>query len=604
MATSFFTRMMQQGRMDRAQGGQKHAQTQGFGAGDAQVNDKDQGFKAAYLQVARSNEQAVKVTDSTTSVPTSADTASEGQAGEALLQELLRQQMAPSPELSLQSEDPPECQTLGPDVAPSDLIDIMQLLGLTVQPTEPADALIVPQAQGATQEVTPGNISLVPVDGKGTATSDASAIISQALLEISEALHLKIDPGLKNLSFTGSAAEGLSEQFSDILSTLKQIAGVLNDAAVNNQKMAPGSNPTIGVQQAREMALFIQVRVFRIEIGVSMLGMADKVQADLAQKPAKPFTNGIPQALDPKTITMPQSQIEKMLGTFFQESSSNIAALVQKMRELCVKYGQGNNAEAGLKVVLPGTSVTQTVQIAGAPAHSPFDSQVLRKLLKIEGKELLAVQNAEAATQAVKLHLTTANLKNALQSVDLGALKSVEDILPVGDASGKNSVSQLIGGFETKSALLSYRTSDETVMSQITEKLQSVIRSGLTEIRLQLRPESLGEVKLRIRVEGDVVFARINVESQQIKQIVETNLQSLKDSLNQQHLSCGSLEVSVGNDGWNDNDGEVHERSNGKSTMASGQGDGATDDVTASADVAPGSETGRRFGENTVEYFA
>ena len=46
--------------------------------------------------------------------------------------------------------------------------------------------------------------------------------------------------------------------------------------------------------------------------------------------------------------------------------------------------------------------------------------------------------------------------------------------------------------------------------------------------------------------------ARIQVENQQVKQIVESNLQLLKDALAEQNLQAGSFEVNVG-DGWGDN---------------------------------------------------
>jgi hypothetical protein len=48
----------------------------------------------------------------------------------------------------------------------------------------------------------------------------------------------------------------------------------------------------------------------------------------------------------------------------------------------------------------------------------------------------------------------------------------------------------------------------------------------------------------------------------------------------------------------------MQERMHGNTTASSGADDESIDDVAASADVALGAETGRRFGDNTVEYFA
>jgi len=598
--SSFFTRRMRQDRMDRTQGGQKSVPAQGFGTGDVRPDDKGSEFTSVYTNVAKSNERAGRVTDSTIARQDSKqNNQQEPPLSEAHIQEMLSQLTLPRTELTLQAEDLSGEGSLDPQTQSIESTDILQILGVTPQTPQLPDLSGTIVTDDLVEGLLAGQPS-APTENKSVHMAEASALISQALSEIAEALNLSIDPGLQNLSITGNAGD-LAQQFSEILNTLKQIAGVLNDAVANNQSIVAGKNAIIDPSQARELASFIQVRTFRVEIGVSMLGIGDKVQADLAQKFSGTVTGGIPQALDPAGVSMPQAQIEKVFGDLFQDTSSSLGALVAKIRELCA--GKAADTAAALKVVVSNTTVTQTVQTTGMPSHS-LDSQVLRRLLKIDAREQVAAQNTEAANQTIKLNLGAVNLKSLLSGAHAGTVKSLDELLPIGDTSGKIPVSQLIGGFEAKSTIPSFRGSDEAVMNQITERLQTAIRSGLTEIRVQLRPESLGEVKLQIRVEGDVVFARIHVESQQVKQIVETNLQSLKESLLQQHLTCGSLEVSVGNEGWEKGSAEMQERMHGNTTASSGGADESIGGLAASADIALGSETGRRFGDNTVEYFA
>jgi flagellar hook-length control protein FliK len=595
MASSFITRRMQQDRMDRTQGGQKPAPAQGFGTGDIRPSDNGAGFKSVYNDVAKSNERAGRVTDSTIAQDSMQNKPQEPGA-ETQIQETLQ-----PTGLALKAEDLSVEDLLDPQTQSSESAEILQILGLVPQTPQLSSLPAIILTDGLVDGLVPAQMSL-PMENKSVRMAEASALISKALSGIAKALNCSIDPGLQNLSITGNAGD-LAQQFSEILSTLKQIAGVLNDAVAKNQSIALGENATIDVSKASELASFIQVRTFRVEIGVSMLGIAEKVQADLAQKFSGTVNGGIPQALDLAGVSMPQSHIEKVFGNLFQETSSSVSALVAKVRELCANSGTTADTAASLKVVVSSTTVPQTVQTTAMPVNS-LDSQVLRKLLKIDAQEQVTAQNTEAANQTAKLNLGAGNLKSLANGVHFEALKSADELLPVGDAAGKLSVSQLIGGFEAKSALPSFRGPDESVMNQITEKLQTAIRSGLTEIRLQLRPESLGEVKLQIRVEGDVVFARIHVESQQVKQIVETNLQSLKESRMQQHLSCGSLEVSVGNEGWEKENAELQDRMHGNTKASSGDSSETIDGIPASADVALGSETGRRFGDNTVEYFA
>ncbi|MBN2036369.1 MAG: flagellar hook-length control protein FliK, partial [Chitinispirillaceae bacterium] len=558
MASSHFTKTMQQGRMDRSHGGHRPGQAQGFGSQDTDAHKNVATFENVYGAVARSNGQACAVTEASTN---------QTKAQEAAVKQLLLS-AAGNTEEQTAALEALSGDLLASSLASEDLLKLLNLMGKMQDGSLPSGLAI--SADGFMQLT---GIDQYSTAGQQQLFSEASALISQALTEISQALNLTVDPALQSLSISNNAND-LAVQFSEILYALKQIAGVLDDAVAKNQTIALNQNATIDVPQARALASFIQVRTFRIEIGVSMLGIADKVQAELSQKLAQPFSGNIGQALNPMNVSMPSAHIEQVFGKFFQDSSQTMAMLVQKIREICVKYGQGNGAQVSLKVMAQTTTVMESVRSPATASQFPFDTQVMRKLLKIEGKELLAQQNSEAANQAIKLDLPFAGLKPVFMGGLDAGVKLAEELLPLTDLSGKITTGQILAGFEAKSVLPSFRAPDETIMSQITEKLHAAIRNGMHEIRLHLRPETLGDVQLRIRVEGDVVFARINVESHQVRQIVETNMQLLRDSLQQQNLNCGSIEVTVGNDGWEDDGREVRNGLERDVADASGAVDG------------------------------
>lgn len=586
MASSFFMRMNQQSRMDRAQGGQQPAAAQGFGSGEAQQGDHGAAFKNVYLQVAQSNERASSTPTATVGVSAEAKETAESDAGSALVDRIVQ----------CIGEQPQQPEvTLPEGVLPFALIQ-------NVSGEMPDCAEQVPLSL-ISSGVTGGETAAQPVPAGALAAqaAEASSLISSALAEIAEALNLTIDPGLEQLSIGGNAKD-LTQQFSEILATLKMIAGVLDDAVAKNQSLCLENGQTVDVAQARELASFVQVRTFRIEIACAMLGISEQVQAECMQKLAGTAGSGIALAVDPSTRSMPQVHLDKLVGKLFEEPSSNLGALVAKIRAL--NAAGGGDAAAMVKVTVSTTTLTQEVQAAVVPASGVLDSQVMRKLLKIDVPEQVADENALAATQAVKTGLSQIVVAPSLGNLTTDAVKTADELMPVGDVGARTALGHLTGGFEAKAALPAFRGGDEAVMQQIADRLQHAIRSGLNEIRLQLRPESLGEVKMRIRVEGDVVFARIHVESQQIKQIVETNLQSLKESLMQQHLSCGSLEVSVGNEGWEREDPTLRARHHGENGGSDASVESVDGAVSESGTMAIGAETGRRFGDNTVEYFA
>jgi len=149
------------------------------------------------------------------------------------------------------------------------------------------------------------------------------------------------------------------------------------------------------------------------------------------------------------------------------------------------------------------------------------------------------------------------------------------------------------------------RVDQQAIIEQITEKLQIAVRNGVHEMRITLRPQELGEVRMNIRVEGDQVTARMLVESEQVKAIVEKHFQQLKDALEQQNLHAAKLSVDVGTDAdrqqmWREMAAmaNLKRSKNGIDGEAEGREEGAFDFINAF-----GTDTGRRYGNNTFEYF-
>lgn len=83
------------------------------------------------------------------------------------------------------------------------------------------------------------------------------------------------------------------------------------------------------------------------------------------------------------------------------------------------------------------------------------------------------------------------------------------------------------------------------VVDQIFEKIKVDIKPGVSEIKMSLRPASLGEVSLRIASENGIITAHFVAESQRVKEIIESSLNHLKDSLAEQGVNVSELSVSV-----------------------------------------------------------
>jgi flagellar hook-length control protein FliK len=235
-----------------------------------------------------------------------------------------------------------------------------------------------------------------------------------------------------------------------------------------------------------------------------------------------------------------------------------------------------------------------------------FDTLMYRRMLKIDKGELLVQENQSAALHNDKLGVPRAfGIPVARGFEELVKMKTVEAAQqPAAESASFVRAQMTMMSVEMKTAHVTMRSLEESVIMQVAQRLGDAVRSGVNEIRLTLRPESLGEVRIKIEMEGDIVSAKIHVENQQVKHIIENNFQSLKNALSGHNLQTGSFQVNVGNDGsqeaWNAAVEGQKQGSEGPAVNAAGQGG----DAAGEAPMTAGNETGRRYGTNTVEYYA
>ena len=90
------------------------------------------------------------------------------------------------------------------------------------------------------------------------------------------------------------------------------------------------------------------------------------------------------------------------------------------------------------------------------------------------------------------------------------------------------------------------------VINQIADRIRVEVRGNITELRMLLRPESLGEVSLKIATVNGIVTAQFIAENQRVRQVIEANFAELRDALAERGVEVGELSVSVGGDATNE----------------------------------------------------
>ena len=86
----------------------------------------------------------------------------------------------------------------------------------------------------------------------------------------------------------------------------------------------------------------------------------------------------------------------------------------------------------------------------------------------------------------------------------------------------------------------------EVLRDEVVRHASVVVRDGGSgEIRLVLKPESLGEVRIRMKVVDDSIEGRIVVQTNEARELFRDNLASLEAALLEQGFDSARLDVSV-----------------------------------------------------------
>jgi flagellar hook-length control protein FliK len=82
--------------------------------------------------------------------------------------------------------------------------------------------------------------------------------------------------------------------------------------------------------------------------------------------------------------------------------------------------------------------------------------------------------------------------------------------------------------------------------SELVKTTGIILRDGGGEIRLVLKPESLGSVRIRMNLVDNGIEGRIIVDTLAVKQVFDGNIDALEKALTAQGFQSASIEVSVG----------------------------------------------------------
>ncbi len=159
-------------------------------------------------------------------------------------------------------------------------------------------------------------------------------------------------------------------------------------------------------------------------------------------------------------------------------------------------------------------------------------------------QEMLDVTNAKVTS--VEQNTSSNNLLNK-QSPQENAIKSLVDSNQqnsqnLNAAEAKINFNKTIENIQTPKEL-----PKSDIMAQIHTKLSEAKDEGSTRVTIVLKPENLGKVNLELINGKDGLIARMTAENVQVKELLEKNLDGLKNSLGAQGIQVNDVNVKVEN---------------------------------------------------------
>lgn len=124
----------------------------------------------------------------------------------------------------------------------------------------------------------------------------------------------------------------------------------------------------------------------------------------------------------------------------------------------------------------------------------------------------------------------------------------------LGGEAGESGGARNAGG-NTRTITKSFDGNMQNLARQLRQNAQSDIvrqarfmfrNANSGEIRLILKPEHLGQVRIQLQLQDNHIAGRIIVENSNVRDAFEENMQDLQKAFRDQGMETGSLEVSVG----------------------------------------------------------
>ncbi len=300
-----------------------------------------------------------------------------------------------------------------------------------------------------------------------------------------------------------------------------------------------------------EIAEKLDITVEELEEIMKTLGLTDAslftqegmtnfvMEVTQITNPVELLTNADAYQMLQELNTMAEQLLAEVQSEF-QLSDAEVESMLKSMEQQATQV-----VEDGVPVIKNGEEL------------DVVDEQSLEKNASTETKnevdaeEQSQTENTESAETTMqengsgeRLEQHTANEQNANQN-NAAAMQGNQSF------SNTQTVNQVVTEFTTN--LPEGNVSAQEIYDQIGEYIKTNVRPGVSEVEMQLNPESLGFVHVHVSAKQGNLTAQFVVQNEAVKAALEMQMIQLKEDFEQQGIKVEAVEVTVESQAFNQN---------------------------------------------------
>lgn len=353
------------------------------------------------------------------------------------------------------------------------------------------------------------------------------------------------------------AVKELIENLNELLAVFQNVIGInLNELEdVDLESL----NLEISIEELENLKLSLESLIDKIDLGEfkeqieNTMSNLDQMIKEVSVKgeievDAKDFILELKETIDLVNSKVNQNA-DKTLIQEVKDTSSELQALIDAIDKTKTN-SESKNIKSNLEDASKGKDKIEL-------DINLVDEEIISNSDKNTDESILKIKIVSEKKEGINLFNSFSNNKNLddIKEIELNRAEEFElntEKIPTNILSSQTEIKPEDTSKLANSNIINseqYVNIDKTdVLKQITSKFKTDYENQLNEIKIKLTPEHLGELTIKVSLERGILSARALVENSNIKQLLESNISELKNSLKEQGVDFKSIDVSVGKD--------------------------------------------------------